>query len=1113
MLSYACFAQKEASNWYFGRRAGIKFNDDGSVAVLTGSLMYTNEGCSTISDAAGNLLFYTDGRNIWDRNHVVMPNANYNAGTGLLGDPSSTLSGIIVPNETNPDIYYVFTVDEPHHVNAAVYPAQYVGSYVEGNITQGQPTADDGYNNGLNYSVVDLSVTGTNGSMGDVTLANAHLLTYDPANIEEAKYKCSEKITAVKNYDGTGYWVLSHFIDRFYAYYVDENGVNPTPVITQIAPVVPTSGYRRNALGCFKASPDGRHLAIAHQQLGTVTGEGATNGCVYLYDFDNQTGQVSNPRLVANNINPYGIEFSAEAKKLYVCLDLGQNAYIRQYNLEAAAINNTGVTIGQVPGGAALQMGPNGKIYAADWGLASLSVINNPEETGALCNFVPHAVTLNTDMQCVFGLPTFITSFFSAAIVFDATCLGDTTTFSLTSNYAFDSVSWDFGDGSPPSALAEPQHTFAATGTYTVTAHITYNGETNTTSREVTIHQAASATAPPTVTVCDPDNNGVYSFNLSQYNDTILGGLSPDVFSVTYFTSQADADANVTTPLDAALFNNTTNPQTIWARVQNVANAACYALTSFQLQVGNTPVLGSDIFELCDDSQDGSDANGFTTFNFADFTPQWVQNSGFTITYHATEADALAAQGPLPQQYYNTTQGSQVVYSRIENNTYAECTTVLPVTLVVNPLPGNVQNAVLIQCDTGASPDGFTSFNLAQANLQYTNGNAGFSVEYFIDSNDAQAGTGSVTGLYTNTSNPQTISARVTNMATGCYRVLPLELHVSTGVFAPVEIERCDDDGTEDGMASFDLALSGFESPLLSVVYYTSLQDALAEQNAIAVPTAYTNSISIQQSVYARIEEGNACMAIREIILHVRPLPDIDVNETAIVCLNTMDYIELDAGVSTNQQNYTYLWSTGQTTHSIYTNQPGIYTVTVTDITHATLCSKLRTITVVPSNIALIDNITVTDLTENNTITVVALPVGGVNTSYLYSLNAPNGPWQEYPYFENVTPGIHTLYVYDVNGCGVVSSRVSVLAIPNFFSPNGDGVNDYWHITGINGSGYNNSKIFIFDRFGKLLADVKPTGPGWNGVYNGYNLPATDYWYLVELEDGRTVRGHFSLVR
>jgi len=89
----------------------------------------------------------------------------------------------------------------------------------------------------------------------------------------------------------------------------------------------------------------------------------------------------------------------------------------------------------------------------------------------------------------------------------------------------------------------------------------------------------------------------------------------------------------------------------------------------------------------------------------------------------------------------------------------------------------------------------------------------------------------------------------------------------------------------------------------------------------------------------------------------------------------------------------------------------------------------------------------------------------------------------------------------------------SVIGFPEFFTPNGDGVNDYWKLEGATDEISPTRRFIIFDRFGKLLHQAVTVEEGWNGVFNGKILPASDYWYLVELEGGQTFKGHFSLVR
>lgn len=914
-LSISCFPQGEASNWFFGNRAGIRFNSDNTITTLSTFpnpiRIVTDEGCSSFSDLNGNLLLYTDGRTVWDRNHVIMPNGDYAAGTGLFGDPSSTQSGIIIPNPANPNLYYIFTVDEPHHQNAAAYPNQFSGVYEAGGGTI--PDGDDGFNNGLNYSVVDMSLTGANGSIGNVTTRNVHLVTYnpDPAG-EEIKYKCSEKITAVQIRNGGGYWVITHFIDKFYAFKIDPSGVSTTPVISQLNPVVPISGYRRNAIGQIKVSPNGKKIAVAHVQITETHVGPQTGGALYLYDFDNSTGIVSNGQAIVTDASCYGVEFSAETKKLYLSAENG----VMQFNLEAASIPNSGQFISR-KSFSALQLGPDKKIYKANINTgfedAFLDVINNPEEDGIACNYQNAAISLDQGISR-FGLPPFITSVFSTNILAKNLCAGQATEFEVSANGFVQSVVWDFGDGSAFSTVSEPSHVFPGPGNYTVWATAVVEGRTIRSSKNIQINPLPTA-FPSSLTQCSP----------------------------------TAADTNIL-------------------------------------------------------------------------------------------------------------------------------------------------------------------FKLSEASQNITGGNTNLSVSFFLSSQAANDNANPLPNSYPNISNPQRVFARVTDNTTGCFVTTTLDLTVNAVINTPLLFEKCDELNGEDGISDFtltDVVIPGI-SPTATTSYYASIDDALLEQNAL--PTAYRNTVRDRQTIYARIEENNECDGLFPIHLVVNPLPQLRTEDTDYVCTNLPNrYITLNPGLLQGSiSDYTYEWSTTpiQTTPTIRVNQVGTYTVKVTT---AKGCSKTRTITVLPSNNATIANVVIVDLVQNNTVTVLLSPesIG----SYQYSLDLPNGPFQDSNHFENVSPGFHTVYVYDTRGCGIVKKDISVLYIPNYFTPNGDGYNDTWNIIGINSVFYSNAKIYIFDRFGKLLADVDPKGAGWDGNYNNHPALSTDYWYLVLLNPERTVRGHFSLKR
>jgi gliding motility-associated-like protein len=176
-----------------------------------------------------------------------------------------------------------------------------------------------------------------------------------------------------------------------------------------------------------------------------------------------------------------------------------------------------------------------------------------------------------------------------------------------------------------------------------------------------------------------------------------------------------------------------------------------------------------------------------------------------------------------------------------------------------------------------------------------------------------------------------------------------------------------------------------------------------------------------------------------------------------------------------------------------------------------------KTVTVTASDIATItmNDITVVDDSDNNSITVNNTNLGAGD--YAFSLDAPFGPFQDDAYFENLLPGTYTLYVSDKNSCGVAALDIAILGFPKFFTPNGDGYNDTWKVLGNDLNNIQISVIYIFDRFGKLVADVDLTGEGWDGFYNGERLPAADYWYLVKFTDQygnyREKRGNLSLIR
>jgi gliding motility-associated-like protein len=205
----------------------------------------------------------------------------------------------------------------------------------------------------------------------------------------------------------------------------------------------------------------------------------------------------------------------------------------------------------------------------------------------------------------------------------------------------------------------------------------------------------------------------------------------------------------------------------------------------------------------------------------------------------------------------------------------------------------------------------------------------------------------------------------------------------------------------------------------------------------------------------------------------------------------------------------------GETGPTLLAQKEGQYSVVATSATGCV--SEEVTVTVIKSGPArpIGPGYYVTNAFSDEQVITIKIEGYG---QYEYKLD--EGPWQPTPVFTNVSAGVHTVYVRDTNtnGCGeIILTGVSVIDYPNFFTPNDDGFRDKWNIIGLD---QEDAKIYIFDRYGKLLKQISAVGEGWDGTFNGANMPATDYWFSVTYKefDGTTTvikefRAHFSLLR
>ncbi|WP_338733069.1 T9SS type B sorting domain-containing protein [Mangrovimonas cancribranchiae] len=616
---------------------------------------------------------------------------------------------------------------------------------------------------------------------------------------------------------------------------------------------------------------------------------------------------------------------------------------------------------------------------------------------------------------------------------------------------------------------------------------------------------------------CDtvaPYNDGITTFDIEANTNNIIGTQTN--VQVTYH--ETESDANIAINAITSPYNNISTLQEIYARLTNTVTG-CFEIIPFNLTVNSGPnfVTPSD-FEVCDNYTDGNAFNGQTTFNLTDKNEEILEGqdaSSINISYHETLTQAENNTNALNNQFYNTTPNEQTIFVRIEDAANQVCFSTSPLTLRVLEVPLS-NNFSLFQCDEDGVSDGITTFNLLQAVNDISNGNNNVSTTFFETFSDAENDINAITSPENYSSSAQTIFAQVKDNNSLCYSISEVILEVSTTQIqdytAPLV---CDELNSEDGLNTFDLSnytqdiqdINGINFP---IIYYETYEDALLEQNPL--PSIFNNTIPYSQTIFARAENNNACYGISEVQLNIEPLPNLENDETVLYCLNTYPQtITLNSGVIGNSNTYTYSWSNGEQSESIQVNEPGTYTVTVIN---SMQCSKTRTITVEASNIATIDNINVVDISENNSITVITSGEGIYEYALLNEDGTVYANYQTSNTFINIEAGIYTVSIRDTkNDCGIVSENVAVIGYPKFFTPNGDGYNDKWNIKGISNIFQPNTKIKIFDRYGKLLKQINPLGEGWNGFFNGEIMPTDDYWFLVELQDGRTFRGHFTLKR
>jgi gliding motility-associated-like protein len=414
MFCASAFSQGEANIWYFGINAGLDFNSDPPTPLLdlTIGSMFSSEGCSSISDSDGTLLFFTNGEKVWNKNYQIMTN-----GDDLAGHNSATQSSAIIPYpgtynfaENRFDRYFLVTLDD-YTVNS---------NAVE--------------DKGVRYSEIDMTM---DNELGVVT-QNKNILLFGTTT--------TEKVCVVPHSNGCDYWVICKVVDSsdFYVYHISSSGFNTTPVVST------TNFFVDARPGQMKVSPNNKLLSYVVPPSSPFQG-------LYLFHFDNSTGVITEKFADSTESeNQYGTAFSPNSEVLYKS---GGNR-ISQYDVTTttneAFIASKMIFTTTTSGLQSMQLGPDDKIYIArpilNSSTGGLGVINNPNVLGEDCNYVPQQQDLGGRL-CLAGLPNQLINLkpHNEIVVENEDC--DSVQFALENNNTIYNYSWELVYATNPQTL------------------------------------------------------------------------------------------------------------------------------------------------------------------------------------------------------------------------------------------------------------------------------------------------------------------------------------------------------------------------------------------------------------------------------------------------------------------------------------------------------------------------------------------------------------------------------------------------------------------------------------------------------------------------------------
>lgn len=574
-----------------------------------------------------------------------------------------------------------------------------------------------------------------------------------------------------------------------------------------------------------------------------------------------------------------------------------------------------------------------------------------------------------------------------------------------------------------------------------------------------------------TLSFCDNNGDGLEIFDLTVAN---VNADPEQELILSYYTSQEDADNAENAIEDPTYYQSGT--ATIYVR-GDVGD--CYTTTLLHLEVLDGITLNPIEITVCDE-----DGDGVETFNLNDYASEILGTFQGEVRFYLNESDAIAWNDDYITNAEDFTTDSIVLYAAASTEGDCQATTTVSIEVLPAPIVSDVIEPYQY-CDL--YNDNTETVDLTVAFADVIDDTTGFTATYYLSENDAEAGNDN------NIANPSsydlsgTVNVYIRVSAGECSSVAMVTFELTDGI--PVTNATLLVCYAENGQGTYNLTDADV-SDIGSYTYHTTEAAAMSGNNEITNTTNYT--ANVPSIIYVRVEDED-CVSIAEITLDYFEQPEINIPSEFSICSGYSEIVDAGNGFTS------YEWSTGETSQSIEVTELGTYWV---DLTDANSCTFRHTFEVVPGSAPIISYVEV----GQDSFTITA--EGGVEP-YEYSIGG--FIFQDSNILANLPQGTYNIFVRGADGCVSEVEIASILSWPTMFTPNGDGINDTFRVPGL--EVYPGSAIRIFDRYGMLVHQgIVNSNVLWDGTdLSGNKVSTQDYWYILEVSDGRKYTGHVTV--